>query len=458
MPDLALLKYQTFGTICWYWGGIIEEVDALRDAITMQTGMSAMGPIVRFIKHVVLAVLVIIAAVCVAEVGLRANRLHNEFSGLAPQQASRLGSPCPITFQHLPVNQQISYWSSEIGAPVEISTNSLGLRGPEVPTPKPPGRYRIVCLGDEATLAPDIPESESFCGSLTGMLAGLGPDVEVINAGQPGHCPLLNLAWSRSRLIGLQPDLVILCCDVSDVADDRRCRPLAKFSDDGQILTVSNPSASSHDDDFVSAIEREFMLVKLVSDHFGEQLAADSFDDNSAESLDDLNGSSADHPTVLIEQTWEPLAGLRELCRQISAEFVVAVVPSRKTVDSVASTQGVTSMSPGTSEVLRLLGERASLEQIPLLDASTEFAAHENQSRLFLPLSGALSAEGHQLFAHILGNALLERHPSSGAPVAVPVGAEVLDDAPIGTPTKPLPTLDRRRRPRPTTPSFDGSE
>ncbi|MCA9027798.1 MAG: hypothetical protein KDA86_21495 [Planctomycetaceae bacterium] len=394
-----------------------------------------MQPIMRFVRHIFLAVLVIISAVCMAEVGLRIQRLRQELTGQTTGQPESLACPCPISFQHLPFSETTSHWSPEAQATIEITTNSLGLRGREIEIPKPAGQYRIVCIGDEATLAPDVPESETFVGSLAGLLGELGPSVEVINAGQPGHCPLLNLAWARTCLIGLQPDLVILCCDVSDVADDRRCRPLAKLADDGAVLAVKHPATDSESKDLLSAIEREFLLVKLASQRFGQQLNPDSIIDSESEWSDTMEGSSAGQPTVLIEQAWEPLSGMKHLCDQISADFVVAVVPSTKTVRA--------STSPGTSEVLRLLAERAAQEQIPLLDASQEFARHEDQSHLFFPHSGALTPEGHQLFTHILGNALLDRQTADSTPVAIPVSGETVDEV---TATSPLPTLGRRPR------------
>ena len=123
---------------------------------------------------------------------------------------------------------------------------------------------------------------------------------------------------------------------------------------------------------------------------------------------------------MLIEQTWEPLSGMKHLCDQISADFVVAVVPSTKTVRA--------STSSGTSEVLGLLAERAAQEQIPLLDASQEMARHEDQSHLFFTHTGALSPEEHQLFTQILGNALLDRQSTDRTLVAIPVSSEAMDE------------------------------
>ncbi|MCA9113095.1 MAG: hypothetical protein KDA52_24295, partial [Planctomycetaceae bacterium] len=261
-----------------------------------------MQPIMRFVRHIFLAVMVMISAVCMAEVGLRIQRLHQELTGQTKGQAESLACPCPISFQHLPFSETTSHWSPEAQATIEITTNSLGLRGPEVTIPKPVGQYRVVCIGDEATLAPDIQEAKTFVGSLPGLIGELGPAVEVINAGQPGHCPLLNLAWARTCLIGLQPDLVILCCDVSDVADDRRCRPLAKLADDGAVLAVKHPATDSESNDLLGAIERQFLLVKLACDRFGQQLNADPIIDSESEWSDTTERSAAGQPTVLIEQ------------------------------------------------------------------------------------------------------------------------------------------------------------
>ncbi len=420
-----------------------------------------MRPLVRFVKHLLLAVVVIIATVCMTEVGLRAYRLHGLLTGQSGVQQTSLAMPCAIAFQHLPPSAHLSHRSVESGELVEVTTNSLGLRGGEVVMPKPPGHYRIVCLGDDATLAPDIPAGETFCGLLPAMLNQPGSKFEVINVGQPGHCPLLSLSWARARLIGLQPDLVILCCDVSDVSDDRRCRPLVKTSADGQTLSVSHPAAATCDSDLLSAVEHEFLIARLACEQFGQRMTSsgDNLNLSESDSRNALADSTPEHPTVLIEQAWEPLANLKDFCTQISAEFVVAVVPSVKSVRSVTSSAMTGTTSTGTSEILRLLSERASREQIPLLDVSSEFARQPDQSPLFLKATGVLAPAGHQLFAQILAQALLERQSVMSSPAAVPVSGEIPNEdssaiAPLATEPQSdpdphlhsLPTRERRPR------------
>ena len=73
--------------------------------------------------------------------------------------------------------------------------NSLGLRGGDVPIPKPRHEKRVLVLGDEAVLAAGLPAAETFCGRLVDPLTAAAvraaPDAPetraaVVNAGVPG--------------------------------------------------------------------------------------------------------------------------------------------------------------------------------------------------------------------------------------------------------------------------------
>ncbi len=412
-----------------------------------------MRPLVRTLKHALLAVIMIVSGICVMEVGLRAHRLQTVLDGGTDATGESLVRPCPLAYQHLPMAFRGTHRSEQTGTLVEVNTNSIGLRGPEILVPKPAGTFRIVCLGDEATVAPDIDVENTFCRIIEETLQpGFEARVEVINAGQPGHCPLLSLAWARARLVGLQPDLVILCCDVSDPSDDRRYRPLAKFDAAGQLLSVGHPATRERPNDWLSAVEDEFLLARLLGEHLGEQIAGPSepFETHEADhergGTDDA-ATDAGHPLAVIDQTWEPLASLQGFCRQISADFVVTVVPSAQTVRSVEAMQ--TSAAPDRiAQMIQLLADRANRERIPLLDASPEFAANEGRSRLFLKSSGALATEGHRLFGEILGQALRDRSNRQSEPATLPVSGEEPAVPLNSSPSRSSPLRALERRPR----------
>jgi lysophospholipase L1-like esterase len=69
---------------------------------------------------------------------------------------------------------------------LELRTNSMGLRGPEL-TDKAPGERRILFGGDSLTFGHAVAEDESF-PALTGrLLRQAGKQVSVANAGVPGY-------------------------------------------------------------------------------------------------------------------------------------------------------------------------------------------------------------------------------------------------------------------------------
>ena len=102
-----------------------------------------------------------------------------------------------------------------------ISTNSFGLRSPEVSVPKPRGTFRILLLGDSFTFGLRVGADEVFARRLEQQLRARFPSVpvEVVNAGVISYCPLLEYLQYRHHLHSLDPDLVVLNFDMSDVQD-----------------------------------------------------------------------------------------------------------------------------------------------------------------------------------------------------------------------------------------------
>ena len=99
----------------------------------------------------------------------------------------------------------------------DVRINALGLRGP-LPSPKTPGSYRILGLGDSFASAFNVAEPETFLSVAEGRLRQKlpGQGIEVINAGTPNYG-----TWHESRLLQrlagrLHPDLVVLCVYVGN--------------------------------------------------------------------------------------------------------------------------------------------------------------------------------------------------------------------------------------------------
>ncbi len=119
--------------------------------------------------------------------------------------------------------------------------NSLGLRDREFSMRKPAGTFRILMVGDSFTEGDGVYSNETFSKKLEEKLqAEKAPvKIEVINAGVGSYSSLLEYLYLKNFGLELQPDLVILNFDLSDVHDDINYTTLARFDPNGIPLGVS---------------------------------------------------------------------------------------------------------------------------------------------------------------------------------------------------------------------------
>lgn len=140
------------------------------------------------------------------------------------RDAIRFGSTAPADQLYLPhpqLGKVLRPGATLSGATTKVRINSLGFRGPEISVPKPPGTFRIACLGGSTTFGTYSSSDETtWPAFLQQKIQQRCPHlrVEVINAGVPGY----RLAESRinllQRVVPIDPDLVIVyhaCNDIS---------------------------------------------------------------------------------------------------------------------------------------------------------------------------------------------------------------------------------------------------
>ena len=135
----------------------------------------------------------------------------------------------PITFQLERANIEPHPFLAYVNKPnyrsrerskVQISHNSIGLRGPEVEMPKPKGVFRIVCLGGSSTYGHGPTSNENTWPARLEqhlLAAKPGMRVEVINGGCRGYSTFESLGNYAFRMRDLVPDLVIVYHTVNDM-------------------------------------------------------------------------------------------------------------------------------------------------------------------------------------------------------------------------------------------------
>jgi len=101
-----------------------------------------------------------------------------------------------------------------MGADVAISAQ--GLRDRDFDPAPPPGRIRIMMLGDSLTFGWGVPGDRTYSKRLEQMLRGSGRDVEVVNTGVGNYNTEMEVAYFLERGIKLKPQYVVLNYFIND--------------------------------------------------------------------------------------------------------------------------------------------------------------------------------------------------------------------------------------------------
>jgi hypothetical protein len=366
-----------------------------------------------FCKHFILAVVSLALCVCGTEFGLH---VYESWAECAVCRADKSACAPSWTVHHnLKPDLRVTVTDPDQGTEVHWRTNSLGLRGPEVDIPKPPGTYRIVCVGDESTLAPETTQDQTFCARLKELLpASSSINLEVINAGCPQTGPLLSYLTLRHRLLALAPDLVVFNFDMSDVADDHRCRRYVRMNGK-QPLYCPHPDLERQR----TASEVFWVERLLLWQHGKRGLGHLLGTEDQAEDVRDIDAPQGmyawlrdDAPdwSVYIDQTLEMIGQMAGACHVANSEFVLAVIPSPWQVSEEASNgPGVRERAGLQQHVLyknRLMFDALSgyseRENLLYCDPSPVFIRTERAERLFQNNAARFSATGHELYARVL--------------------------------------------------------
>ncbi len=378
-----------------------------------------------FLKHFVRAVVLLFVLTMTVEIGLRVyDASTGRLTEFVDGDTGIVAKSWYVHHQLKPL-QTITRRNPDTKQPVQIVTNSLGLRCPEPAVPKPAGVYRILCLGDGSVLGAEVPEAETFCVRLQQLLQSQTQlQVEVINAGVPGYCPLLSYLQVKHGLLALQPDLFIVNFDMSDVAEDYRYRRHTLLSDTDIPLACPEPTLESQNASKKNPVTEHSLIARWSKKHMG-WLWKENVKAEQEQEIDSLTGRYAwlDDPqptwSIHVQQSLSPIEQLGVVAEGIQAWMVVATYPAPWQVSATASSgpgvrerAGVPRDAVYTSRVpFEILKEFSQRRAFVLCDASPAFQQSENADQLFLHNAAHFSKLGHELYARQLATCLQANIP-----------------------------------------------
>ncbi len=356
------------------------------------------------------------------EVALRIDEYRQQDS-VSSYDADGFLIPSDVTYHRIRPLQDVARKHPDTEELVQFTINSMGLRGKEYAIPKPAGVFRILCLGGETVLAPEMEDPDTFCVRLEDLLQKQTQlKVEVVNAGLPDASPLMSYLDLRHSLLGLQPDLILFHFDMSDVADDHALRRYTQIGESGIPLCSMHPLF-----DQMSAPERlenHFLVYRHALRWLG-----DYWVENQPAGLDrDIDTPQGkflwleDHPpdwSVYVRQTLEPIQSIQQIAQGTYSRFILAAYPKPWQVSETAMNAKGARSSLGVREGVKyasrfpfdLLDTYARQLNLSYCDTSSVFQTIQNPDRYYLNSVPQFSREGHALYARELALFILKEIP-----------------------------------------------
>ena len=428
-----------------------------------------------FIRRFFFAAALLVLLVCGAEVAVRVYEASTGDSVCSQRDAicsdpSQLTIPSWSFYQELKPLATAQVECRDSNSLVEIKTNSLGLRGPELAVPKPAKVYRSVIRGDETLYAPETPEGDHFCTILQDRLQQTANiNIEVINAAIPGHCPLTEFLLFKQRIIGLQPDLVLLHFDWSDVADDRQIRRLAHCNDAGVPLSCPHVKLTRTKKAAPHEIWRtHFRLfdwgLTVLGAEWKQKIARQTAisretDTNPYAFLRDERPER----NLSFRRSVGPIADLSDFCRSVNIPFALLTSPKPWQVSEKCSRGQGVRVAAGVAQdafysnrapfdVLARFADRAG---IPFIDGSMVITSGRDAELNFLRFAPRWSAAGHLRLAELTARFLHERIAGPWNPSSLQQNEQPLTEVrPAATEIQQVG--GQRIRPRRVLPDSDG--
>ncbi len=264
------------------------------------------------------------------------------------------------------------------------STNSLGLRGPDIP-PKGPDEYRVLSLGESTTFAPALANSESYSSLLQSRLAEFDSrQVRVINAGVPGYSLFQGYTYLLYFGLALEPDMVITYFGFNDFL------PIT-FRSQRDALSAKSPRALTDRQLLELRTQWPSRMGFWLLERSNLARARVFRDRQTTQQVE----SMSDHPRVPEQDRRWILAELQRLAKEVGFHLVV-VVPWYLEFD----------------EHIPLLRESTgSKEQLTVVDLPQRLAHLSEERALYFRDQVHPNRRGHQIIAEEIAASLVSsRH------------------------------------------------
>ena len=311
--------------------------------------------------------------------------------------------------------------------------NNLGLRGPDIDPAKKAGSYRILMLGDSFTMGLGVEDDQTFSALLEKSLRARslkahGKAIEVLNAGVGSYAPILSL-FQLTRDVGkLDPDLVVLNLDMSDLEQETGYRSEAWFGPTGEIIGVNGGEeatpAASLSTRVRGWIYRHLYLTRVLVVYLDELTGATDAAEPTVENTVNvmtktvLMHTLAEDSVVDRTREWrnifDSILRIRDYCKAHHFKFLMTLYPWGHQVNDREWVPGRRQFVPPGAAIsdrsIVRLHQFCRENSIEVLDVFPAFRAYRGAALLYYKHDMHWTPQGHRLMAQQLEQYLVRTH------------------------------------------------
>lgn len=210
--------------------GIVLIAIALHALLRKKSFLNNNTKIKQALGNLIILGIVVLICIAILEVALRITA--------SPHTGPQYMQKDPVLHHAQIPNTNLRFVRSEWDT--TISVNEIGLRDDPL-IDKTKTKLRILMLGDSYTWGFGVENHETFSQVLEKKFKQNGYDIDVINAGVVSYSPILEYLFVRERGLSLDPDIIILNLDLTDLRDDLSYEKLAVFDEHGNLQAVPGP-------------------------------------------------------------------------------------------------------------------------------------------------------------------------------------------------------------------------
>lgn len=281
----------------------------------------------------------------------------------------------------------------------DFKTNSRGFLGREFDNKKPAGSYRIVCLGDSASV---IPPRKTYPAALEERLRAELPhkSIEVINASCSGYDSQQARSWYETEVDGIEHDMLLIYLGWND---------MGQYNPDGLVFKRAGMGYLKEP----SLLDKAILNIYLLRSIYVVRGFLERRQEFSTEPLvgDDLAKYASFYPTHFEENLLAIVRLAQSRGRRVCMLNFAGLVVENPTVDEQRRMHFPRGMGRRLPKYLALMESyekalaKVSREaNVPIIDVESHFK--DPASREVFSDSAHFDERGSAIFAEVVSDAI----------------------------------------------------